>query len=137
MLALRKNFSGKKEADKIIVHTILQLPEWKHANVVCKYKSLPNEVDTKKLNNKIIVYPENALEKQIDLYIVPGVAFDRNGNRLGRGGGYYDRLLKNKKNIKIGLAYEIQMVAQVPHSSYDIPMDMVVTEAKTYENKAS
>ncbi|MCX6792347.1 MAG: 5-formyltetrahydrofolate cyclo-ligase [Candidatus Gottesmanbacteria bacterium] len=64
----------------------------------------------------------------VDLFIVPGIVFDREGNRLGHGKGYYDRLLKGIDAPKIGLAYAMQMVAQVAHTSYDVPMTMVVTE---------
>jgi 5-formyltetrahydrofolate cyclo-ligase len=64
----------------------------------------------------------------VDLFIVPGVAFDRQGYRLGHGKGYYDRLLAGIDAPKIGLAYEYQLVAQLPRSSYDVPMTMVVTE---------
>ncbi len=64
----------------------------------------------------------------VDVFIVPGVAFDRDGNRLGRGKGYYDRLLAHITAPKIGLAYAFQMVAEVPHSSYDVPMTAVITE---------
>jgi 5-formyltetrahydrofolate cyclo-ligase len=64
----------------------------------------------------------------VDLFIVPGVTFDLNGNRLGRGKGYYDRLLAGITAPKIGLAYAVQMVAEVPHTSYDVPMTAVITE---------
>lgn len=64
----------------------------------------------------------------VDLFIVPGVAFDLNGYRLGHGKGYYDRLLAGISVSILGLAYEIQMVAEVPHTSYDVPMTAVVTE---------
>lgn len=64
----------------------------------------------------------------IDIFIVPGVAFDENGNRLGRGKGYYDRLLAGIDAPKIGLAYSFQIVAKLPRSSYDVPMTIVVSE---------
>lgn len=70
--------------------------------------------------------------KSIDLYIVPGIAFDRNGYRLGHGKGYYDRLLAGINVPKIGLAYSVQVVAELPRSSYDVPMTMVVTEEATF-----
>lgn len=66
--------------------------------------------------------------KTIDLFIVPGVAFDREGYRLGHGKGYYDRLLAGIDAPKIGLAYSFQIVAQLPRSSYDVPMTLVVSE---------
>ncbi|HUD18962.1 MAG TPA: 5-formyltetrahydrofolate cyclo-ligase [Patescibacteria group bacterium] len=67
----------------------------------------------------------------IDLFIVPGIAFDRQGNRLGRGRGYYDRLLRDIAVPKIGLAYDFQVIAEVPHSSYDVRVTAIVTELKT------
>lgn len=64
----------------------------------------------------------------VDLFIVPGIVFDTNGYRLGHGKGYYDRLLTGISAPKIGLAYAMQMVAEVSHTSYDVPMTTVVTE---------
>ena len=64
----------------------------------------------------------------IDAAIVPGVAFDRSGNRLGRGKGYYDRLLRNAKCHKIGVAFKCQIVDEVPHEPHDITMDMIITD---------
>ena len=66
---------------------------------------------------------------QIDLIIVPGVAFDRRGGRLGRGGGYYDRLLrKAKKAVKIGVCFREQIVRKVPMEKRDVKMDLVITD---------
>ena len=67
----------------------------------------------------------------VDVFIVPGVMFDRKGNRRGRGKGYYDRLLKGAKALKIGLAYSFQIVPRLPRKQYDIPMDIVITEYET------
>ena len=67
----------------------------------------------------------------IDLFVVPGIAFDRHGYRLGRGKGYYDRLLSRSKAIKIGLAFSCQIVSRLPRDIYDIPMDVVITEKET------
>lgn len=64
----------------------------------------------------------------IDLMIVPGVAFDRNHNRMGRGRGFYDRLLSSVTSPKIGLCYEFQMVPEIPTEPFDIKMDYIVTE---------
>ena len=72
---------------------------------------------------KKIVYP--------DVLLIPLVAFDKNLNRLGYGGGYYDRLieeLSKKKNIiKIGLAFSIQKIDKVPINVYDQKLDYIVT----------
>lgn len=63
----------------------------------------------------------------IDLIVVPGVAFDRNGNRLGRGKGYYDKLLKNVNRAKkVGVCFGFQLLPQIPVEAWDIPMDLVL-----------
>ena len=76
---------------------------------------------------KNIVYP--------DILLIPLVAFDKNLNRLGYGGGYYDRLIKKlskkKKIIKIGLALSIQEIDKVPINSYDQKLDYIVTNKLT------
>jgi len=73
--------------------------------------------------SKNIVYP--------DVLLIPLVAFDKNLNRLGYGGGYYDRLIKKlskkKKIIKIGLAFSIQEIDKVPINVYDQKLDYIVT----------
>lgn len=64
---------------------------------------------------------------EIELVIVPGVAFDRKGNRLGRGKGFYDRLLNSTKAAKIGVAYDFQIVDEMPTEPHDVSMDMVIS----------
>ncbi len=64
----------------------------------------------------------------VDVFIVPGFAFDQKGHRLGWGKGYYDRLLADVAAFKIGLAYSFQLVSRLETRVYDIPMDTVVTE---------
>lgn len=65
---------------------------------------------------------------EIELVIVPAVAYDRRGNRLGRGKGFYDRLLATTKATKIGVGYEFQIVDEIPAEPHDIKMDMVITQ---------
>lgn len=72
-----------------------------------------------------------ALE-EIELLVVPGIAFDRHCNRLGRGKGYYDRLLTTLQAPKIGLCFHFQLVDQIPMEPFDIPMDVVITDKETY-----
>lgn len=73
---------------------------------------------------------------EIDLVIVPGVAFDIHKNRLGYGKGYYDRLLANIKGLKpyetfaVALAYEEQIVDVIPTEPHDMKMDFIVTDAR-------
>ncbi len=65
----------------------------------------------------------------IDAIAVPGVAFDRTGNRMGRGRGFYDRLLKTTPNaVKIGLAYSFQILDEIPVEPHDVPMDLILSD---------
>ena len=80
--------------------------------------------------------PENlVLEDKIDVIVVPLVAFDNKGNRMGMGGGYYDRMLKKvrKDCLVIGVAYEFQQVDELLVEEWDMPMDIVITEKNCYE----
>jgi len=66
--------------------------------------------------------------EQFDLVLVPGLAFDRAGHRLGAGKGYYDRFLAQIKAPKIALAFAFQIVAQIPLEAHDQQVDVIVTE---------
>lgn len=68
------------------------------------------------------------IEKEIDLMIVPGVAFDRQLNRLGRGKGYYDRILSTVNAFKIGLCFHFQLFPEIPTEVFDERMDCIVTD---------
>ncbi len=67
---------------------------------------------------------------EIDLVVVPGLAFDGHGNRLGRGRGFYDRFLSHRdfRAVACALALEEQFVEQVPHEEGDVPVHMLVTD---------
>lgn len=71
--------------------------------------------------------------EELQVVLVPGLAFDRHGGRLGHGHGYFDELLAGA-GFKIGLAIEAQMVAAVPVAAHDVCMDLVVTEQALYFN---
>lgn len=73
----------------------------------------------------------------LDLIMVPGVAFDSNGGRTGHGKGYYDKLLEHARadTPLIALAFECQMFPEIPCESHDIYMDKVVTESAVYEGR--
>lgn len=86
-------------------------------------------------NTEFAVGDFNILEPQnkpytgdFDLIVVPGVAFDRYGNRLGRGRGYYDRFLCQHLNVKrIGICFDFQLVDEIPTEPFDIRMDEVIS----------
>jgi 5-formyltetrahydrofolate cyclo-ligase len=65
---------------------------------------------------------------KIDLLVVPGIAFDKKGYRLGYGKGYYDRLLSGKRTFSIGLAYSFQLLENLPHDRYDKRLDAIASE---------
>lgn len=65
---------------------------------------------------------------EIELVIVPGVAYDRRGNRVGRGKGFYDRLLADTKAVTIGVAYECQLYDEIEIDEFDVPVQYVITE---------
>ncbi len=71
--------------------------------------------------------------EQLDLVLVPGVAFDRLGNRLGFGKGHFDRFLVDCRCPAVGLAYELQLVEEIDKRAHDIPMTKIVTEKKVYD----
>lgn len=118
--------------------TIKFLAKWKNK----KHFYLPR---VNGVNLDILPYDESRLElgafhieeptgnntidpENIELIVVPAVAYDRSGNRLGRGKGFYDRLLKTTKATKIGVGYEFQMVDEIPVEPHDVKMDMVITQ---------
>jgi 5-formyltetrahydrofolate cyclo-ligase len=69
--------------------------------------------------------------ESIDLIIIPGIAFDGQGNRIGHGMGYYDRLLKEKINAHhLGLAFEFQIVEKIPPEIHDVKVKKIVTEKR-------
>jgi 5-formyltetrahydrofolate cyclo-ligase len=75
--------------------------------------------------------------EELELIIVPGVAFDREGGRLGHGKGYYDKLLEHAapETPLVALAFECQLFPQIPMQGHDIYMDKVVTETASYTGK--
>lgn len=84
-----------------------------------------------------IMEPNHELLKRanitdIDLIIVPGVVFDEHCNRIGFGAGYYDRFLpeKLKTTPAIGIAYDYQVISEIPTGIYDVPLDFIITEKR-------
>lgn len=65
---------------------------------------------------------------KLEFVLVPSVAYDRDGFRLGHGGGYYDRFLSRTNAFKCGIAREQMLIRRVPRGKYDVPVDCIVTE---------
>lgn len=100
------------------------------------------------VNLEILPYEESRLElgsfhieeptgndtvdpSEIELVVVPAVAYDRRGNRLGRGKGFYDRLLQNTRATKIGVGYNFQLVDELPVEPHDVGVDIIITQNAT------
>ena len=84
---------------------------------------------------KSVPTDDSFLVESIELAIIPGVAFDRDLNRIGYGRGYFDRFLQNRipHAHRMALAFDDQVVAKVPTDEFDLPMHRIVTESKTIE----
>lgn len=166
----------KREKSLLIANRLLNVDEFKKAEICLLYASFRNEVDTYNLiplilkKEKRLAFPiidqkskglllceikngledlitstygikEPKLEKgrllsidEIDLFLVPGVAFDLSGTRLGFGGGYYDRLLaKAQKKPILALAFEIQITSNLPCEPFDIKMKKIITESRVID----
>jgi len=71
--------------------------------------------------------------REIGLIVLPGAAFDEQGNRIGYGAGYYDKLLPLFKGSTAALAFELQLVSAVPAASHDIPVQKIITEKRVID----
>lgn len=99
-----------------------------------------NSFDDLRKNSMGILEPiddSKYIEKEnIDLIVVPGVVFDKDCNRIGYGGGYYDRYLKDiaYKNNKVVLAYDLQVIDKIESEEHDIKVDYIITNSKIIKN---
>ncbi len=76
---------------------------------------------------------EEVSPQKVDLSLIPGVAFDPWGYRIGYGKGYYDRILGRLGGLRVGVCYQFQLLEEVPRDDWDMPVDLVVTEEKIYQ----
>lgn len=95
------------------------------------YKILEPKPELRKLPEKVVGPTD------LDIVMVPGVAFDRRGARMGHGKGYYDKLLQHARPDcpLIALAFECQFFPEIPTARHDIFMDKIITEAGVYEGR--
>jgi len=129
---------------QIITKKVLAFIDWAHVRTVHVYNSVPDwkEVDTTELVKKLgkkrgvkIVSPpidrDNPIPaERFDVIIVPTLAFDNRNNRLGLGGGWYDKFLVTQpESLKVGLCFEAGRLPRIPTEPHDIKLDQVITEA--------
>ena len=161
---------------KKVLDKLKKLPEWKNAETVLIFLSLPDEIKTegiinealeenkktavpringndivfhyiKSVNSSLIIHPLGIAEPspstpvfnslsadEKTLILVPGLAFDKNCFRLGRGKGFYDKFLSgiDKSVKKIGIGYDFQIVESVPAEDHDFPLDSVITDTSIF-----
>lgn len=72
------------------------------------------------------VCEDESAYNQIDMIVIPGIAFDRQGHRMGRGKGYYDRFLCGRTIFKVGVCFSAQLIERVPTQEHDIVMDALI-----------
>ncbi len=132
--------SKDKEVDTIdlITHSIslrktVSVPLTKKNNNSLEIREIEDIKDLKVGSFNILEPNENTKiinPKQIELLFIPGLAFGTGCERLGRGGGYFDRFLLESRGLKVGLAYEFQIFDSLPIQKHDIKMDMIITDTR-------
>ena len=81
--------------------------------------------------------PKNIMKADIDdidLALVPGLAFDLHGARIGFGEGYYDRFLSEFRGVKLGICHDFQLLSEIPSLDHDSAMDIIITEKRTADD---
>ena len=144
----------QQQAEDSITQQALALIEERNAQHIALYVSFDGEISTEKLiktlwaQDKRVYLPDTPMLKnkfgiwepklnvqsvlpleELDILFTPLVAFDKQGNRLGMGGGFYDRTLQNWRNssfIPVGLAHQCQQVEQLPTEAWDVPLHQIL-----------
>jgi 5-formyltetrahydrofolate cyclo-ligase len=127
-----------------ICERVMRLPQFQEAQSVVLFSPLPSEpiitplkLDCDARHVPSFVIPQSArteselhLPEAMDLILVPGLAFSRDRHRLGRGGGFFDRILAGRAAgaFKIGVCFSFQLLDSIPREAHDILMDAVVTD---------
>lgn len=157
MRATRDNLDYETRSSKnaSIMERVMALDEFLAADSVMAYVAFGSEVDPGPAmriaagEGKRVMIPDffglleltgvfagRAEANEVDLVLVPGLAFDEKGNRLGYGGGWYDRFsTKLEKGVKlVGLAFEEQIVKELPSEPHDLLLNMIVTDSRVIKS---
>jgi 5-formyltetrahydrofolate cyclo-ligase len=143
----RMTAEDRESFSEEICERVLEMAEWAQAQTAVLFIPLPSEpmITPLKLDcdaRKVLCVnipqspkpdQELHLPENIDLVLVPGLAFSKDRHRLGRGGGFFDRLLGGRgvNAFKLGVCFSFQIVDSVPPGEHDVIMDAVVTESAT------
>jgi 5,10-methenyltetrahydrofolate synthetase len=117
--------SDRRERQKIFY-----IPAFDEASGGYRMARLTTELKKGRFGIPEPAVPVFAAADELDLIIVPSMAFDRAGHRIGRGGGFYDRLLPQYRAVRAGICFGFQCLETVPAQEHDIRMDWVVTETQ-------
>jgi len=137
MRALRRSLPDAPERSEELWRHLTALPELALADTLLVFDTLPGEPDTRSLlvwcaaTGRLTAAPEADVDPTWpDVVIVPGLAFTAAGDRLGQGGGWYDRFLSDARPdcVAIGDCFNEQIVDALPTEPHDITMDVVVTD---------
>lgn len=136
------DFNNEVKTDYIINHflksgkrVLIPITDLKTRQIIpCEIKDIENEtiISTFGIREPKKEFIRKVDKNEIDLVIVPGVAFDKEGYRLGYGGGFYDRFLSNLNCTSIGIAFELQIFNCIPKEDHDIKLDYIVSEKCIY-----
>jgi 5-formyltetrahydrofolate cyclo-ligase len=121
-------------ADALAAEKKVALPKFvseRRRYISCEVRNFQNDVEAGRFGIRESKFhcAEVSLS-DLDLILVPGIAFDLRGNRLGRGTGFYDRLLAEFRGTKIGIAFDEQVLAEIPAESHDVRVDFILTPTR-------
>jgi 5-formyltetrahydrofolate cyclo-ligase len=137
MRRLRRDLPDRERRSASIAEHLVALPALVAATRVMAYRAVVGEadpaaaVDWLRRRGVDVRMPEDEVEPDWpDVIIVPGIAFTRTGQRLGQGGGWYDRFLPGRRAdaVTIGIGFAPQVVDTVPTAAHDVELDCIVTE---------
>lgn len=140
MRAMRRSLPDQAERSEVLWTHVEEIDEVRAARTIMAFDSVPGEPVTEGFVSRArergvtVVMPEDDPPPEhgaIDVVIVPGTAFGRDGTRLGQGGGWYDRFLTRVRPdcLTIGVGFEPQLFDDLPTEPHDVPLDMVITDA--------
>jgi 5-formyltetrahydrofolate cyclo-ligase len=137
MRAIRRSLPDRAERSEALWRHLIALPAMVATDTVMAFTALPGEPDTRSLlvwcaaTGRLVAAPEAEVDPTWpDAVIVPGLAFTASGDRLGQGGGWYDRFLSEVRSdcVSIGVCFAEQLVDALPVEAHDVTMDHVVTD---------
>jgi 5-formyltetrahydrofolate cyclo-ligase len=146
-IMLYLDFNNEVKTDQLITKLIsLRKTVTSPVTIKDERKLIPYEITNLKEGIKIGAYGirepnkdiSNEIDvKNIDVLIVPAVAYDKNCYRLGYGGGYYDRFIERLRDdaITIGIAFDLQLFDSIPKEEHDAQLNYIITESSTYVGK--